>query len=229
MSFSPERVTTVTFDSYSTLVDVTPETFDAALAPVTDEPRSVARLWRRRSLEYAKVSNDVGGYRPFYDFNRAALEYALEVHGVDVTSRQLEEILSVYHDPEPYEDVRDSFERLVSAGYDCWILSNGDPEMLASLLERVGIEDLVEDTISADEVRTYKPAVELYRHAAARTGTPIDGLCHVTAGWTDVLGAMNAGMQSAWVNRAGDPWEAFGAEPSIVVADLTAFVDALLE
>ncbi|WP_254533761.1 haloacid dehalogenase type II [Natrinema gelatinilyticum] len=229
MSFSPERVTAITFDSYSTLVDVTPETFESALTSVTDEPRSVARLWRRRSLEYATVSNDVGGYQPFYDFNRAALEYALEVHGVDVTSQQLEEILSVYHEPEPYEDVRDSFERLASAGCNCWILSNGDPDMLTSLLKRVGIEDFVEDAISADEVQTYKPAVELYQHAAARTGTPIAELCHVTAGWTDVLGAMNAGMQSAWVNRAGDPWEAFGEEPNIVVEDLTAFVDALLE
>ena len=228
MTFSPERVSTVTFDSYSTLVDVTPATFEDVLTSVTDDPQPVAELWRRRSLEYAKTSNYVGGYQPFYDFNRAALEYALEVHEIETTSQQREEILSVYHDLAPYDDVRDSVERLVDAGYDCWIVSNGDPEMLASLLDQAGIEDLVEGTVSADEVRIYKPAAGLYRHAAARTGTPIREMCHATAGWSDVLGAMNAGMQSAWINRSDTPWEAFGDEPDVTARNLAAFVDTVL-
>jgi len=44
--------------------------------------------------------------------------------------------------------------------------------MLSSMVEHADIADLVADTVSADEVRTFKPAPEIYRHAAARTGTP---------------------------------------------------------
>lgn len=55
MSFDPERVTTVTFDSYSTLVDV--DAAESALEERVDEPEPVSKLWRSRSLEYTFVAN----------------------------------------------------------------------------------------------------------------------------------------------------------------------------
>ena len=83
------------------------------------------------------------------------------------------------------------------------------------------------DTISADEVRTFKPAAELYRHGAARTGTPIDEIAHVTAGWFDVMGAKHAGMQGVRVDRTGTPWEPFDGEPDRTVDGLDELADAL--
>lgn len=73
--------------------------------------------------------------------------------------------------------------------------------MLASMVEHADIGDLIADTISADEVRTLKPSAELYRHAAARMGTPIREVAHVTAAWFDVLGAQHARMQCEWPTR----------------------------
>ena len=63
MAFDPDRVSTVTFDSYSTLVDV--EAAEAALADRVPDPEPVSRLWRSRSLAYAFVSNAVDAYQPF--------------------------------------------------------------------------------------------------------------------------------------------------------------------
>ncbi|MFC6772444.1 haloacid dehalogenase type II, partial [Halorubrum pallidum] len=187
MGLDAERVSTVTFDSYSTLVDV--DAAEQALADRVDEPRPVSRLWRARSLEYTFVANQVDAYQPFYEMNRDALQYALDVHGVGLSTAERDEILAVYHELDVFDDVRDGIRRLRDGGYDCYVLSNGNPEMLASLVDHADIADLVEDTISADEVRTFKPAAEVYRHGAARTGTPIDEVVHVTAGWFDVLGA----------------------------------------
>jgi 2-haloacid dehalogenase len=85
------------------------------------------------------------------------------------------------------------------------------------MVEHAGIADLLEDTISAHEVETFKPAAELYRHAAARTGTPIGEIAHVTAAWFDVQGASNAGMQSVWVDRKASPWEPFDGGPDLTV------------
>ena len=180
MGLDAERVSTVTFDSYSTLVDV--DAAEQALADRVDDPEPVSRLWRSRSLAYTFVANQVDAYKPFYEMNRDALQYALDAHGVALSTEERDEILAVYHELDVFDDVREGIERLRDGGYDCYVLSNGNPEMLASLVDHADIADLVEDTISADEVRTFKPAAEVYRHGAAWLGTATDAVDIVTAG-----------------------------------------------
>ncbi|MCT9095190.1 haloacid dehalogenase type II [Haloarchaeobius sp. HME9146] len=215
MSFDRSQVSTVTFDSYSTLVDV--DAAENALAARVEDPEPVSRLWRARSLEYTFVGNHVDVYKPFYEVNRDALTYALDAHDVAVTEDERDEILAVYHELDVFDDVRDGIERLRDAGYDTYVVSNGNPEMLDSMVEHANIGDLLDGVVSAHEVEVFKPDAELYRHAAARTGTSIDEIAHVTAGWFDVLGAQHAGMQGVWVNRKDNPWEPFGDEPDLAV------------
>jgi len=234
MAFDPEQVTAVTFDSYSTLVDV--DAVERALAKRVDDPVPVSRLWRTRSLEYTLVANQLDSYQPFYEINRDALQYALDAHGIDLSTETRDEILAAYHELDVFDDVRDSIERLTHAGYDCYVLSNGNPEMLDSMVDHAAIEDLLTGVISADEVETFKPDPALYRHAAARTGTPIDEIAHVSALWFDVLGAQHAGMSGVRIDRKGDPWERFGgvaphgesdAEPDYTVDRIDELVAAL--
>lgn len=225
MPFDPERVRTITFDSYSTLVDV--DAAEDALADRVADPEPVSKLWRARSLAYTFVSNHVDSYQSFYEMNRDALTYALEARTVDLPRDEREEILAVYHELDVFDDVREGITRLSNGGYDCYVLSNGDPEMLASMVDHADIGDLIQDTISADEVQTFKPDAELYRHAAGRTGTPIDEIAHVTAGWFDVLGAKHAGMQGVWVDRKERPWEPFDGDPDLVVETFYELAEAV--
>lgn len=159
--------------------------------------------------------------------NRDALQYALDAHDVDVSTAERDAILAVYHELDVFDDVRAGIERLQEGGYDCYVVSNGNPAMLDSMVEHAEIGDLVEDTISADEIRTFKPNADLYRHAAGRTGTPIQEIAHVTAGWFDVMGATHAGMQGVWVDRKGTPWETFGTDPDLIIETFFELADAL--
>jgi 2-haloacid dehalogenase len=227
MTFDPARVETVTFDSYSTIVDV--DAAERALADRVPEPEPVSRHWRARSLEYTFVADDVDAYRPFYDLNRSALQHALDTFGVDLSPAERDGILAVYHELDVFDDVRDGLSALADAGYDCYVVSNGNPEMLDSMVEHAGIGDLLADTISAHEVETFKPNAELYRHAAGRTGTPIDRTAHVSAAWFDVLGASGAGMQSVWVDRGKVPWDDFAGEPDLTVESFQGLVETLVE
>ena len=227
MAFDPDRVTTITFDSYSTLVDV-----DATAAALTehtdiDDPTPISQTWRERSMQYTLVATHLEDYETFYEINRDALTYALAAHGLDVSPADREAILEVYHELEVFDDVRTSIERLHEAGYDTYVLSNGNPEMLESMVDHAGIEDLVVETISADELETFKPDPDLYRHAAGRTGTPIDELAHVSALWFDVQGAIHAGMQGVWLDRKATPWDPFGAEPDLIADGLDDLADRL--
>jgi 2-haloacid dehalogenase len=211
-------IETVTFDSYSTLVDV--EAVEAALADAVPDPEPVSNHWRSRSLMYTMVTNEIDEYDTFYALNRAALEHALAAHGVDLSEAEREAILETYHELAVFDDVREGLEHLHDSGVETYVVSNGNPEMLASMVDHAGIGEFIADTVSADEVATFKPNVDLYRHAAARTGTPIDRIAHVSALFYDVLGATNAGMTGVWLDRGKVPWDGFAGDPDAVVDDI---------
>lgn len=223
--FDPERVQTVTFDSFSTVVDI--DTVEEALAEYVEDPEPVSRLWRSRSLAYIRASNFLDRYQPFYEMNRDALEYALDVHDVDVPPAERDAILATYHNLEPFEDVRPAMERLRDAGYPLYIVSNGNPEMLDSMIESADIGDLIADTVSADEIETFKLSPKIYRHAAARVGTPVDAIAHVTAGTGGCAAAQYVGMQGVWVNRKDEPWESYYGSPDLTIDDFHDLADAL--
>lgn len=159
--------------------------------------------------------------------NRDALQYALDVHGVDLPPAERDEILSTYHELDVFDDVRGGIERLQDADYEVYVVSNGNPEMLSSMVEHADIDDLVADTISAHEIATFKPDPEIYRHAAGRTGTPIENIVHVAGPVFDVQGAMHAGMQGAWLNRDGSVWGQFGDDPDVELNSFDDLADLL--
>jgi 2-haloacid dehalogenase len=225
MTFDPDRVQTVTVDSYGTLVD--PSAAGSALADRVEDPGPISNLWRSQSLLYTMVGNFIDSYQPFYEMNRDALAYALEANGVDLSETEIDDVLSVYHELDVFEDVRDGIERIQSGGYPVYVLSNGNPEMLASMVDHADLGDLVEDSISADEIRTFKPAAEIYRHAAARTGTPIDRVLHVSGPTFDVQGAIHAGMQGCWMDRGVGPWGDFDGDPDLRVESFHELADEL--
>jgi len=220
-----DAVETITFDSYSTLVDV--EAVKTALAERVGEPDPVARHWRSRLLLYTTVTNELDRYDSFYPLARAALEHALATHGVTVAPSEREAILSAYDDLAVFEDVQAGLERLTDAGYEAYVVSNGSPEMLASMVAHADIDEFIADTISADEVEAYKPNVELYRHAAARTGSPVESIAHVSALFYDVLGASNAGMTGVWMDRGTGPWDDFAGPPDATVESIHDLADRL--
>jgi 2-haloacid dehalogenase len=226
-TFDPDRVETVLFDSYGTLVDTTSAA--RVLDGIVDDPEAVARTWREKALFYSVVADDLDQYATYFELHLDGLCDALRAEGVDLPDERLRELNAVYHDLDPFADVAGAFERLTDGGYEPSICSNGDPEMLDSLVASTGIEGSVAELVSAHEIRTLKPARQLYEHAASRIGQEPARVVHVTAHWMDVQGAMNAGMQGVHLDRRGDPagWPSFGPPPTLSVDSLDALCDRL--
>lgn len=227
MGFDPSTVRVITFDSFSTLVD--PASAGRVLEGYVEDPPTVAKRWHGLAVWYATALNHVAQYLTYYDLHRVALEVLLRDRGYDPDRATLEEMTDVYHDLEPFEDVREGMDRLTEAGYRLAILSNGDPAMLDSLVETTALSDVIEMAISADEIRTFKPDRRLYHHAADRLDVPPAAIAHVGAGWGDMLGCMHADMGGIWLNRGGDPWPAFGIEPAVEAASMDDVLAAFAE
>lgn len=229
MLFDPSRVRAVTLDSFSTLVD--PRSAARVLESIVDDPETVAREWHARAVQYATVATPIGAYEPYLSLYRYALEDLLRERSVPVEDldRDLDRLTAVYHDLDPFDDVESAIRRLDGAGYRVAILSNGDPDMLSSMVGVIDGAGAIEMTISASEVLVFKPHEALYRHAADRLDVPIGTIAHAGAGWGDVVGCMHAGMQGVWVDRYDDPWPSFGPSPDHAVTSLDALADLLIE
>ncbi len=225
MPLDTDRVETITVDSYGTLVD--PGAARKRLEARVDDPEPVSTLWRAQSIAYTMIANHIDAYQPFYEMNRDALQYALDANGVDLPAGERDEILAVYHELDVFDDVREGVERLREGGYPVYVLSNGNPEMLSSMVEHADIGDLVADTISADEIETFKPHTSLYEHAADRTDTPVENIVHVAGPAFDIQGAIHAGMQGAWIDRYDDPWGRFDGDPDTEISTFYALADEL--
>ncbi|WP_049925803.1 haloacid dehalogenase type II [Halopiger goleimassiliensis] len=227
MTFDPDAVKTLAFDSYGTLVDVSGVAESLSEHLDDHDPSLVARIWRQRSLANAMVGNAIGEYDAFYEMNRQALRATLETVGLDLPEDEREEILATYHELPVFDDVREGMERFGELGYDCYVVSNGNEEMLESLVGVADLEGLLEDAISADEIEQFKPQPELYRHAADEIGTPIGEIAFVGAGWWDVPGAMNAGMQGVWINRSNARWGPYEVDPDLTIDSFHELADTL--
>ena len=228
-----DSVDAVTFDSYTTLVDVDSQAEVLAEAVEDIEhPEFVSRVWRSRNMMYTVLANDIDAYHPFYEIQGLSLQFALESFGYDVPADTREEIRrTVYKENiEVFDDVRPGMERLAELGYDLYVISNGNPEMLDHMVAQADIEGLIDDTISADEIETFKPEPAIYRHSADRIGTGTENILHVSGGtMRDIWGATNAGMQAVWLNRPGKhyPSESLGADPDVTVESIPAVADLL--
>ncbi len=101
-------------------------------------------------------------------------------------------------------------------------LSNGNAD-----IQRIGLGKYFCASISAQEFGVGKPDARIFHAAAGALDVPAQNILHIgDDAVLDVLGALNAGMQAAWLNRPGEPW-AHEPQPHITVANLSELCDHL--
>jgi 2-haloacid dehalogenase len=214
------------FDMYGTLVD--PAGISRRLERyLPEQAQRLAEVWRRKQLEYTFRLAAMERYQDFEQITRRALDYALATVGRELAPEQKDDLIERYNDLERFADVEPGLERLKEAGHAMIVFSNGAPHMLEALMDSAELRPYFQGFVSVDEVKTYKPAPETYRHAAWRLGRPIGEVRLVSSNPFDVIGAEAAGMKSAWVDRSGGLFDTLGPTPEIVVGTLTELADAL--
>lgn len=216
MPLDQRAVESVTFDSFTTIVDVHGST-RRALSRYIDDPDAIATLWRQRAVEYRMLVNFCGDYGTYLETTRDALEYALEFHDIQLSSGEIDDIMAAFYELDVFDDVRPGMETIATGGYNLYIASNGNEDLLESMIQRAGIGNLVDTVVSANEIEIYKPDVRFYRHVAERVSNAPTAIAHVATPWYDVYGAMHAGMQGVWVNRQDRPWDKYDGTPDRIV------------
>jgi 2-haloacid dehalogenase len=212
----------VAFDVNETLFPLDP--LGAAFTRVGLEVAAVP-LWFARLLRDGFALAAIGQYRPFADVAAETLR-GLAADRIDDAA--VATVLGAFRALQPHPDVAPALAQLRGAGVPTVTLTNGSVDLVAALLARAGLADLVDRNLSVDEVGRWKPAPEPYLWAAAQLGVDPNRLALVASHPWDCAGAQAAGLVSAWVNRSGIRWPAFFAPPTVTGPDLTDVVAQLV-
>jgi 2-haloacid dehalogenase len=215
------------FDVYGTLVDPLGISGELRRFVGADAER-VAQLWRTTQLEYTWRRSLMGLYEPFSTCTAQALEFASRSLGHQLAPDAVAILQQAYRELAAFPDAAPGLARMRDGGRHIVAFSNGEAAFVRAVLTNAGLLPLLADVVSVDEVRAYKPAPVVYRHLAARTGTPMSETWLVSSNPFDVIGAKAAGLRAAWIRRNPrailDPW---GIEADLVVADLVELSERL--
>lgn len=100
----------------------------------------------------------------------------------------------------PFADTNPALRRLAGAGYRLGILSNVDDDLLALTLRHFDVS--FELLVTAEQVRSYKPALGHFHAARDRIGA--GQWLHAAQSYVhDVAPARSLGVPVAWINRTG--------------------------
>jgi FMN hydrolase / 5-amino-6-(5-phospho-D-ribitylamino)uracil phosphatase len=113
-----------------------------------------------------------------------------------------------------FDDARPALEFL-AARFPLVSISNGNAD-----LRRIGLGEFFRASISAREFGVGKPDPRIFHAAAGAVEVAVEDVLHVGDDTTlDILGALNAGMQAAWVNRTEALWP-HELEPHLTLSTL---------
>ena len=224
---------TCVFDAYGTLFDV-----NAAARVAANEPNrrvfkevwpSVSSLWRTKQLQYTWLRSMTNSYVDFWSITKDSLEFALEAHKLLNDLSLKERLLALYWELEPYPEVSQMLKELKKNGTKTAILSNGSPEMLNSAVKSSNLYEVINEIISVETVKIFKPDAKVYSQVENVLGCSKSEVLFVSSNGWDIAGASNFGFKTAWVNRSQDPIDRLPHKPNHILEDLKSipnfFVD----
>ncbi|QHE86772.1 HAD family hydrolase [Hydrogenophaga sp. BPS33] len=220
------RVRAITIDLDDTLWPIWPiiaraETVLAAWlaehAPATaaqwGDPTKLREVRNQMHLTRPDLAHDLGAMR------RESIRLVLTQSGDDpaLAEAAFDIFFAERQRVELFEDALPALEWL-AARYPVVALSNGNADV-----QRMGLGVHFRAALSAQAFGVGKPDARIFLAAAQAAGAQANEVLHIgDDAQLDVVGALGAGMQVAWLNREGHAWEHAPLQPHTTVSDLLA-------
>jgi 2-haloacid dehalogenase len=210
------------FDAYGTLFDVHSVT-DKCNELFPEKGEEISQLWRQKQLEYSFLRQLMGTYKTFYSITKDALYYACVQIGVDLSDEKEKKLLDSYLELAHYEEVEGVLGELKS--YQTAIFSNGSLDMLIPLVEQSSFGHLLDEVLTVDEVKQYKPTPMSYQLVLQKLEVKREEVLFMSSNPWDIAGASNFGFNTAWINRQDRVMDELGVKPHFVYKDLNGIVE----
>jgi 2-haloacid dehalogenase len=220
-------VDAVFFDLFGTLLDLS-ALADACEAAAPGRGRELAARWRQRQLEFSWLRTAMGTFVDFDGVTADAFDVATTELGLELAAATVGTLASAFERLPLHPTATGVLGRIRSSGVRTGVLTNGSRRALALVLDRTGLDRVLDYPLSVDAVRRFKPDPAVYRLACETSGLDPARIGYVTANGWDAAGASSFGFRVAWLRN--DPAAQFprvGA-PSPAIATWDSLLDVLL-
>lgn len=217
------RTKVITFDCYGTLID-----WSAGLRQSFGRIFGIPAGAQLESMvsAYVEIEASVEGqpYKTYREVLAITTERLAKRFDLQLPAGEANLLAQMLPDWKPFADTNEALARLHEK-YTLGILSNVDTDLFAGTAKQFEIEfDFV---VTAQDVRSYKPAPGHFHRAIEQHATP-DSLTHVAQSlFHDGIPAGELGIAYVWINRYNDSNE-LAVSPLATFPDLRSFADAAL-
>jgi 2-haloalkanoic acid dehalogenase type II len=217
------RYDVVTFDCYGTLIDWEEGIGTAFVREAAEDGLVLDRSRVLTAYHELEPQIEAVAYRSYREVQAVTAIRVAQRLGWLLSAERARFLADSLPDRKPFSDTNAALEQLVASGYRLGILSNVDDDLLSATRRHFKVSAHV--VVTAQQVRSYKPAPGHFEEARRRVGDA-RWLHAAQSFFHDVVPARNLGIPVAWVNRKAE--RASGViRPDLEVRNLTELAGAL--
>jgi 2-haloacid dehalogenase len=205
------------------------------LSPLSDRfeevglPGHLAAPWFLGTVRDGMAMTVTGDNPAFADLGRASF-HALAAGRADAPddlAAAADHVIRGFMGLPLHPDVAPGLRALAHGGIRLVTLSVGSAAVAEGLLERGGLEDVVERVLSCADAPAWKPSPAAYGWALETCGVSADDAMMVAVHPWDLHGAARAGLRTAYVDRTGAGYPPTMQAPDLTVPSFTALAESL--
>ena len=213
-----KNIKAIIFDAYGTLFDVN-SAAEKCKNKIGDKWEPFSNYWRTIQLEYTWLRSLMKRHKDFWKVTEDSLDKSMEVFKIDFSIRN--ELLDLYKVLSTFSEVNDVLKKLKEKKYKLAILSNGTPSLLNELVNSNNLENIFDDVLSVEEVKTYKPHPNVYSIPIKKYQIEKNQFAYLSANTWDVSAAGNFGFNAVWVNRNKNIFDNLDYKPITEINNLS--------
>lgn len=220
------RITTVIFDMYETLVENGPHLWQATFDVIVADQHldtTGERLWlewRFRDQEFrSRRINPSAPFQTYYEAWKDCFAVSFQELGLkgDADAACRKSILDMSR-RRPYSETNEALG-LIQQQWRTALLSNADDDYLLPNIMLLEVD--FQAVLSSEEVRSYKPQPALFQELLRRMGVAPEETVYVgDRQFEDVQGAGGVNMRTMWINRSGTTPDPKLSQPDFQITSL---------
>jgi 2-haloacid dehalogenase len=184
--------------------------------------------WFSMLLHASTVSMITDVKTDFSSLSKITLEALACKTGVQLTSKERDDILGGFSSLPVHSDIKPALLRLRLAGFRVVAFSNSSLCLISNQIDNAGLNAYFDKVISVEAAGTFKPSPKAYQFASTELGQPVDKLRLVASHDWDTHGAICAGLEAAYINRSGMLYNPLYQKPEIYSSTMNEIVDQII-
>jgi len=177
-------------------------------------------LWFQLFMQYCFVDNCTVQFNNFSAIAKATMQMTAKELDREISEADINYVLELLKYLPLNDGVQEGLSKLSEGNYRIAALTNSPEKTVRERMERTGLISYFEMVLSAENIKKYKPCIEVYEWAAGKLNEDLSKILLVSAHGWDIAGGANAGMQTAFMKRGNQMLYPLSPKPNYTCKSL---------